>query len=131
MPKRCMKCLLDHMTLGIETDTEMAPIITKKNGQNVILTCLENINRVMPYYSFEDTETGEEFELELTYDQLQAFLTNNPQFNQTFRMNLGDPVRMGVTKPPSDFQKYVLGRVKEAHPLGGAVERRYNIPKEI
>lgn len=82
-------------------------------------------------YSFEDTETGEEFEVEMTYEQLKEFLVNNPQLNQTFRMNVGDSVRLGVTKPPSDFQKYVLGRVKESHPLGKAVERRYTIPKEI
>jgi hypothetical protein len=85
----------------------------------------------MPIYSFEDTETGEEFELEMPYEELKTFLENNTQLNQTFRMNLGDPIRMGVTKPPSDFQKYVLGKVKEHHPLGGAVERRYTIPKEI
>ncbi len=82
-------------------------------------------------YSFIDTETEEEFELEMTYDQLKAFIESNPKFNQTFRMNLGDPIRMGVTKPPSDFSKYVLGKVKETHPLGSAVERRYTIPKEL
>lgn len=82
-------------------------------------------------YSFEDQETGEEFELEMSYEQLQEFLKNNPEVNQTFRMNIGDPVRMGVTRPPTDFSKYVLGRVKENNPLGGAVERRYTIPKEV
>lgn len=82
-------------------------------------------------YSFEDQETGEEFEMEMTYDQLKEFLANNPKVNQTFRMNLGDPIRMGVTKPPSDFSKYVLGRVKETNPLGGAVERRHTIQREI
>lgn len=84
-------------------------------------------------YSFEDTETGEEFEVEMTYDQLQVFLKENPRFNQTFRMNLGDPIRMGVTKPPSDFQKYVLGRIKESAPGANkaAMERRYTIPKEV
>jgi hypothetical protein len=82
-------------------------------------------------YSFEDTETGDEFELEMSYDQLKEFLASNINVSQTFKINLGDPVRMGVTKPPSDFQKYVLGRVKENNPLGGAVERRYTIPKEI
>lgn len=85
----------------------------------------------MPVYSFEDTETNEEFEVEMTYDELKEFLVNNPKVNQTFRMNLGDPIRMGVTRPPSDFQKYVLGRVKETNPLGKAVERRYTIPKEV
>ena len=82
-------------------------------------------------YSFEDTETGEEFELQMSYEELKEFLANNPKVNQTFRMNVVDPIRMGVTRPPSDFSKYVLGRVKESHPLGGAVERRYTIPKEI
>lgn len=82
-------------------------------------------------YSFEDTETGDEFEVEMTYDELKEFLVNNPKVNQTFRMNLADPVRLGVTKPPSDFSKYVLGRIKEAHPLGKAVERRHTIAKEV
>ena len=82
-------------------------------------------------YSFIDTETEEEFELEMTYDQLKAFLEATPRFNQTFVMNLGDPIRMGVTKPPSDFSKYVLGKVKETHPLGGALERRHTITKEV
>lgn len=82
-------------------------------------------------YSFEDQETGEEFELQMSYEELKQFLADNPKVNQTFRMNLGDPIRMGVTKPPSDFSKYVLGKVKETNPLGGAIERRYTIPKEI
>jgi len=82
-------------------------------------------------YSFIDTETEEEFELEMPYEQLQPFLDANPNLNQTFRMNLGDPIRMGVTKPSSDFSKYVLGKVKETNPLGGAVEKRYTIPKEV
>jgi hypothetical protein len=50
----------------------------------------------------------------MTYDQLKAFLEANPKFNQTFRMNVVDPVGIGVTKPPSDFQKYVLGKVAAA-----------------
>lgn len=82
-------------------------------------------------YSFIDTETEEEFELEMSYDELKEFLEANPNLNQTFRMNLGDPIRMNITKPPSDFSKYVLGRVKEAHPLGKSIERRHTITKEV
>lgn len=82
-------------------------------------------------YSFIDTETEEEFELEMSYDELKGFLEANPNLNQTFRMNLGDPIRMNITKPPSDFSKYVLGRVKEAHPLGKSIERRHTITKEV
>ena len=82
-------------------------------------------------YSFIDTETEEEFELEMSYDELKGFLEANPNLNQTFRMNLGDPIRLNITKPPSDFSKYVLGRVKEAHPLGKSIERRHTITKEV
>jgi hypothetical protein len=84
-------------------------------------------------YSFEDQETGEEFELQMSYDELKEFLANNPQVNQTFRMNVVDPAGIGVTKPPSDFQKYVLGRVRDTVPGANkaAIEKRYSIPKEI
>ena len=82
-------------------------------------------------YSFEDQETGEEFELQMSYEELKQFLEDNPKVNQTFRMNIGDPIGLGITRPPSDFQKYVLGRIKEAHPLGKAIERRHTIAKEI
>jgi putative FmdB family regulatory protein len=43
---------------------------------------------------------------------------------------IGDPVRLGVTKAPADFQKYVLGRIKEAHPRGN-VERSRSIVREV
>ncbi len=84
-------------------------------------------------YSFEDTETGEEFELSMTYEQLKEFLVDFPNLNQTFRMNLGDPVGLGITKPPSDFSKYVLGRIKEATPGAkkDVIEKRWHIPKEV
>lgn len=82
-------------------------------------------------YSFEDIETNEEFELQMSYDELKQFLADNPKVNQTFRMNIGDPIGLGITKAPSDFQKYVLGRIKENHPLGKAIERRNTITKEI
>ena len=83
-------------------------------------------------YSFEDNETGEEFELEMSYDELMMFLKDNPGVSQTFRMNIGDSIRLGVTKPPSDFSKYVLGRVKEMPGANKAtIEKRFHIPKEI
>jgi hypothetical protein len=48
-------------------------------------------------YSFEDKETGEEFEYDLTYEQLQEFLVDFPNLVQTFRINIADPVGMGKT----------------------------------
>jgi len=86
----------------------------------------------MPIYTFENTETEEQFTVDMSNSDREAFLKDNPKVIQVLtRLNIGDPVTLHVTKPPSDFQKYVLGKVKERNPLGSAVERRYTIPKEI
>jgi hypothetical protein len=86
----------------------------------------------MPVYAFEDTETQEQFEITMSYDDLEPFLKDNPQLNQVFKMNLVDPVGIGVSKPPVDFQKYVLNKVKN---VPGAqkdvIEKRWQIAKEI
>lgn len=86
----------------------------------------------MPVYSFQHKQTGEEYELTMSYDELEKYLQDHPEVNQTFRMNVVDPVGIGVTKPPSDFSKYVLGKVKEAPGAHNpAIEKRWTIPKEI
>lgn len=84
-------------------------------------------------YSFEDTETNEEFELQMSYEELKQFLADNPKVNQTFRMNIVDPMGIGITKPPSDFSKYVLGRVREKAPGANkaTLEKRWHIPREV
>ena len=81
-------------------------------------------------YTFEDEETGEQFDLEMPSAVLDDFLKYHPKIFRVFKMNLGDAVRLGVQKPPSDFQKYVLGRIKSAVPQS-KVENRWNIKKEI
>jgi hypothetical protein len=86
----------------------------------------------MPIYSFESKETGEQYDMSLTYNEMIKYLEDHPDINQVFKMNLVDPVGIGVTKPPSDFQKYVIGKVKEvpgAHTA--AIEKRWHIPKEV
>lgn len=86
----------------------------------------------MPVYSFANKQTGEEYEMTLTYDEMVKYLEDHPEVNQTFRMNLVDPVGIGVSKPPSDFQKYVIGKVKEAPGAHNpAIEKRWHIPKEV
>lgn len=86
----------------------------------------------MPSYTFLNTQTNEEYDLKMSYDELQAYLNDNPQVNQVFKMNVVDPVGIGVTRPPSDFQKYVLGKVKAANPHADAVaSKRWGIPKEV
>ena len=85
----------------------------------------------MPNYSFRNKTTGEEYEISLSMSEREEYLSSNPDIEQILtRVAVADPVRLGVTKPPSDFSKYVLGKVKETNPLGGAVERRHNITRE-
>jgi len=43
---------------------------------------------------------------------------------------IGDPVRLGITKPPSDFSKYVLGRMKHDY-KNSKIDARIPIAKEI
>ena len=86
----------------------------------------------MPLYSFLNEETNEEYEITMPYDDLDKYLKDNPNVHQTFKLNIVDPMGIGVSKPPSDFSKYVLGKVKQvpgAH--NPAIEKRWSIPKEI
>jgi hypothetical protein len=86
----------------------------------------------MPVYSFANKETGEEYEMTLTYDELNQYLQDHPEVNQTFRVNVVDPVGIGITKPPSDFMKNVIGKVKEIPGANkSAIEKRWTIPREI
>lgn len=43
---------------------------------------------------------------------------------------VGDPYRLGVAKPPSDFDKYVLGRIKEKYP-GSTIGQTRQLAREI
>lgn len=87
----------------------------------------------MPNYTWMNKETGEEFTNTMTIAERDQYEIDNPQLQQVLRnFTLVDPVGIGVTKPPSDFQKYVLGRIKNSVPNADAVaSKRWDIPKEI
>lgn len=86
----------------------------------------------MPRYAFEDTNTGGQFEMDMPYDELQPFLNHNPELQQIFKLNIGDSVSLGVTRPPVDFQKYVLSRAKAMPGANkNAIEKRWVTPKEV
>ena len=77
----------------------------------------------MPNYTWMNKETGEEFTNTMSIAERDEYEKNNPQLQQVLRnFTMVDPVSIGVTKPPADFQKYVLGRVKAAVPHADAVE---------
>jgi len=86
----------------------------------------------MPRYTYED-EKGEQFELDCSIAEMEQFEKDNPQYKRVFMpIAMVDPVGVGVTKPPADFQKYVLGKVKQTAPGATAIaNRRWTIPKEI
>jgi len=87
----------------------------------------------MPNYTFRNKTTNEEVTVTMTMAEHDTYLDDKPDWEQIIQSaTVCDPWTIGVTKPPSDFQKYILGRVKSAVPQADAVaSKRYNIPKEI
>jgi hypothetical protein len=87
----------------------------------------------MPYYTFRNKTTNEEVTVQMTMAEHDTYLDDKPDWEQVVTIpNFVDPVSIGVTKPPADFQKYVLGRIKSAVPQADAVaSKRWDIPKEV
>jgi hypothetical protein len=84
----------------------------------------------MPTYQFKNKDTGQEFEDFMSISSKEKFLEENQNIEQVLTaLNIVDPVGIGVTRPPSDFSKYVLGRIKETAP-GPALEKRWTIQRE-
>lgn len=85
----------------------------------------------MPVYSYRDTKTDTYTDITMTISEMEKFEEENPHMERQYSsLNMVDPVTAGRERPPSDFSKYVLGRIKEKHPLG-SVEKRWNLNKEI
>jgi hypothetical protein len=84
-------------------------------------------------YSFRDKTTGEEFDLEMKMAEREPFLKKHKNLEQILtKMNIGDAWLLeGVMKPPADFSKFVLGRMKDKIP-GQQIEKgRWHVAKEI
>lgn len=87
----------------------------------------------MPTYRFLNNETGEEFEESMSMSEREGYLTDHPHLSQVFSaLNIGDPVRLGFTKPPADFMKGVVGRMQESIPGNRLKDTgKFKIPKEL
>lgn len=85
----------------------------------------------MPTYTFEHKESGEVVDKIMRMSEREKWLEDNPEYQQihTSVPALGDGVRLGITKPPSDFQKYIIGKV--AQMPGSNINSKFGIPKEI
>jgi len=86
----------------------------------------------MPKYTFLNKKTQKRIDMDMPYSELEKFLNHNPNMEQVFRMNLVDPVGIGVSKPPVDFMKNVIGKVKTVPGADHSkLEKRWKIPKEL
>ncbi len=74
----------------------------------------------MPVYSFINLDTQEEWESLMSSSDMEKYLSENPKVNRTFRINIGDPVRLGKTKTDEGF-KDVLRNIQQKHPLGKVI----------
>lgn len=87
----------------------------------------------MPTYHFLDTKTDQEFEEMMSMDERETYLKGNPHIIQLLTtLTLGDPVRLGFTKPPADFMKGIVGRMQEKIPGNRLKDSgKFQIPREI
>lgn len=88
----------------------------------------------MPIYNFYNKKTKKAFTDLMSIAEKETFLEENDHIIQTIpeKLNIGDPMRYGALKPPADFQKYVLGKVKAKTPGRTNIgENHFKIPKEI
>ena len=79
----------------------------------------------MPLYDFEDTKTGEQFELQLKISEKDEFLKANPNLKQL----IGTPMIVGgvdgLRKPDEGFNEVLqkIGEQNPQTPLGREVNK--------
>ena len=79
----------------------------------------------MPTYPFKNTDTGEEYELFMSMAERDRYLKRNKNVVQLLSsVTIGDPVLMGITKPPSSFTDNIK-RMQAAIP-GNNIKSKYN-----
>ncbi len=78
----------------------------------------------MPIYTFENIETGEQFDEIMKMDERETYLSSNPQLKQiiTKAPSLGDPHRLGIVKTPDSFNS-LLKNIHKNSP-GSKIETR-------
>ena len=86
----------------------------------------------MPVYTFENTKTGDIYDDMMTISEMEEYLAKNKHIKHIIKPQaIVDPVGIGVSKPPADFQKHVLGRIKDKTKGEAIASKRWSIPKEV
>lgn len=73
----------------------------------------------MPFYTFRNKETEEEWTDMMSNSSREQYLAENPNIEQVFTSGLPqlDPMRVGVRKPDDQFKKR-LDAIQRGHPHG-------------
>lgn len=80
----------------------------------------------MPLYDVIDKNTGEITEVMMSISEWEEFKKTNPDKEQYFSdMKFIDSVRLGIKKPPKDFQEGVIDRIKRNNP-GHRIQSRWD-----
>ena len=75
----------------------------------------------MPLYAFEDPKTGEQWETNMTYEEMLAFKEANPGLHQIYKMNFsssgaGDGIKN------DDGWKELMGRIADQNPYSNLAD---------
>lgn len=68
----------------------------------------------MASYTFYDTKTDKEFDIQMPISELDDYKAQNPHLEQRIKTapSIADPTRLGLRKPDSGFRD-VLKRIKK------------------
>lgn len=86
----------------------------------------------MPIYTLLNSKTQEIFEKSMKIAEYVEYMKENSNIQRYYNTSasIGDPVRLGVIQPPSDFMKGIVGRMKASIPGNTLSDRKYKIPSE-
>ena len=70
----------------------------------------------MPRYGWYDPSTDEEYETDMTYDEMQQFKKDNPGLEQRFNLNFTSSQYMSTGGKMDDGWKEMLGRIADENP---------------
>lgn len=87
----------------------------------------------MPNYTYRNIETGKIEELSMSISEMEEFeQRHSNRLERVYStVNVVDPAGIGVAKPPADFSKHVLGRIKAGHHKSEIGNGRWKVPREI
>lgn len=70
-----------------------------------------------PLYDIKNLETGEIEEKMMSIKEYEQYKKDFPNHQQVFTdMKFVDSVRLGIRKPPRDFQEGIIGRMQRSIP---------------